>query len=157
MKIRQSTEVNASVDSVWAILTNEYDTISKWARAANSSVVDPAANSINGSPVGGRICNADIGEVTETITVFEPSVHHLAYTAKAESMPYFVRELKGDWRLSGNDQSTAVNFVFEANLSFPFSILARGLLKKQHGKTISETLEDLKLYAETGNIHPDKS
>lgn len=156
MQIDKKIELNVSIEKVWNILADEYHTIGKWARAVESSAENTEAASVNGSPVGGRVCKANIGDVTETITAFDPSTYHLSYTAKSKSMPFFVRGLKGDWLLKDNGSGTSVNLGFKADLMFPFSVLMGWILKRQFDKAITETLDDLKLYSETGKLHPDK-
>ena len=103
------------------------------------------------------MCTADIGEVSETIVVFDPVDHHLAYRAQAKAMPFFVRSLEGDWRLSSVDAGTEVQLGFVANLMFPFSLIAAAPMRRQFRRAIDDTLEDLVLYAETGTVHPDKA
>lgn len=157
MKIDRTVLVRAPVERVWSILADEYAAIGTWARAVSRSAAAPGAPSVGGSPVGGRVCTADIGEVSETITIFDPIDHHLAYRAQAKAMPFFVRSLEGDWRLSSVHAGTQVQLGFVANLMFPFSLIAAVPMKRQFKSAIDETLEDLVLYAETGKVHPDKS
>ena len=39
----------------------------------------------------------------------------------------------------------------------PFGTLMGWAMKRQFATAIDETLEDLKLWAETGQVHPDKA
>ena len=156
MNIDRNVHVAAPVDRIWSILADDYASIGTWARAVSRSAPNPDASPPNGAPVGGRVCTADIGEGTETITVFDPLDHHLAYRARAKRMPFFVRGLEGEWRLSSAEGGTRVQLGFVADLMFPFSLIAAAPMRKQFRVVIDRTLEDLALYAETGQVHPDK-
>ena len=157
MQIARTLRVDAPLDKVWSILADDYATIGDWARAVDSSAPNPDAAPLKGAAVGGRVCTANIGEVTETITTFDPDEHVLAYSAKAKAMPFFVRGLTGTWRLAGETGGTRVDLGFKADLMPPFGALMGWAMKRQFATAIDETLEDLKLWAETGQLHPDKA
>ncbi|MEL6371656.1 MAG: SRPBCC family protein [Pseudomonadota bacterium] len=156
MKIHRSKSINAPVEDVWRVLADHYADVGKRARAVESSSPNENAPTVNGSEVGGRVCQTSIGPATEILTHFDAANHHLKYKAHAEKMPFFVRALYGDWKLSSLGETTKVDFGFEADLSFPFSILMPPLKKIQFKKPIEETLDDLKTLMETGRTHPDK-
>ncbi|PTX55474.1 carbon monoxide dehydrogenase subunit G [Litoreibacter ponti] len=157
MQIARSLTVSAPVDHVWSILATDYAKVGEWARAVQSSEPNTAVVPLAGAPVGGRVCTASIGDVTETIRTFDPEAHVLAYDAKAAAMPFFVRNLSGRWKLHGAGGATEVDLSFVADLMPPFGVLMGWAIRRQFSSAIDETLEDLKLFAETGKIHPDKA
>ena len=157
MRIERDLDVSASADTVWRILADEYALVGQWARAVSSSAPNPAAAPLPGAAVGGRVCTASIGEVTETITVFDPASRTLAYDAKARSMPFFVRGLSGHWTVRPAGSASEVGLRFEADLMAPFDLLMGWAIRRQFRTAIDETLIDLKHYAETGQVHPDKA
>ncbi len=157
MQIARTLHVKAPLEKVWSILADDYATIGDWARAVEQSAANPDAAPLPGAAVGGRVCTANIGEVTETITTFDPKFHVLAYQAKAKAMPFFVRGLTGRWTLETAQGGTRVDLGFKADLMPPFGTLMGWAMKRQFATAIDETLEDLKLWAETGQVHPDKA
>ena len=157
MQIARTLRVEAPVDKVWSILADDYATIGDWARAVEHSAPNPDVAPLPGATVGGRVCTANIGDVTETITTFDPRRRLLAYRAQAKAMPFFVRGLNGRWTLDAATGGTRVDLGFEADLMPPFGPLMGWAMKRQFATAIDETLQDLKLWAETGQIHPDKA
>ena len=92
MQIARALHLKASPRAVWKILADDYAQVGSWARAVHTFV--PNGNApVPGAPVGGRICTASIGEVTETIELFDPDQMTLMYSAQAKSMPCFGRGL----------------------------------------------------------------
>ena len=157
MRIERDLRIEAAPDHVWRILADEYAEVGRWARAVQSSEPNPAAAPLPGAAVGGRICTASIGAVTETITVHDADRRILAYEAQAKAMPFFVRGLSGHWTVTPSGGGSRVGLRFEADLMAPFGALMGWVIRRQFRGAIDETLEDLKLYAETGRVHPDKA
>ncbi|MEM1378734.1 MAG: SRPBCC family protein [Pseudomonadota bacterium] len=156
MYIGRSLRIDADIAHVWTILADDYAKVGDWARAVHSSEPHSNAAPLPGAAVAGRVCTAAIGDVTETIREFDATNHVLGYEAKAKSMPFFVRLLRGHWELKKDGSGTHVDLSFNADLMPPFGTLMGWAMKRQFATAIDETLEDLKLFAETGNIHPDK-
>ncbi|MEL6409937.1 MAG: SRPBCC family protein [Pseudomonadota bacterium] len=157
MQIARTLQIKAPLEKVWSILADDYATIGEWARAVERSAANPDAAPPPGAAVGGRVCTANIGDVTETITTFDPKHHVLAYSAQAKAMPFFVRGLTGRWTLNAVKGGTRVDLGFKADLMPPFGTLMGWAMKRQFVAAIDDTLEDLKLWAETGEVHPDKA
>lgn len=157
MQIARTLHVAAAPDKVWHILAEDYANVGQWARAVQVSTPNTAVAPLPGATVGGRICTASIGEVTETICTYDAENHVLAYDAKAKAMPFFVRNLSGRWTLAPEGEGTSVDLSFVADLMPPFGTLMGWAMRRQFTSAIDETLEDLKHFAETGKIHPDKA
>lgn len=157
MRIERDLRIEAAPDEVWRILADDYAEVGCWARAVEASEPNPDAAPLPGATVGGRVCTASIGAVTETITTFDPERRVLAYAAKAKAMPFFVRGLTGRWTITPAGEASQVGLRFEADLMAPFGALMGWAMRRQFKGAIDDTLEDLKLYAETGQVHPDKA
>ena len=157
MKISRTLNVNASIDQLWEIIANDYENVGQWASAVQQSRANTEAKKVIGSPVGGRVCETDLGPFKETIEVFDSTRKELIYSAQGKAMPFFVKNLKGQWNLDRTSEAnTTVKMTFTADLSFPFSTLMGWMMKMQFVKAIDKTLEELVHYAETGDIHPRK-
>lgn len=157
MRLKRSLEVDAPPETVWRILADEYAEVGSWACAVHASEADATPPPFPGAAVGGRVCTASIGAVTETIREFDAQAMVLAYEAQAASMPFFVRGLQGRLTLAPSGTGTEVGLRFDADLMAPFETLTGWAMRRQFRTAIDETLEDLKPYAETGRIHPDKA
>ena len=157
MRIERDLDLRAAPAEVWRILADEYAEVGRWARAVQASAPNPDAVPLPGAAVGGRVCTASIGAVTETITTFDADRRILAYDARAKAMPFFVRKLSGQWTVAPSGGGSEVGLRFEADLMAPFGALMGWAIRRQFRTAIDETLEDLKLYAETGRVHPDKA
>ena len=157
MQIARRLQVAAAPDILWRIIAEDYADVGTWARAVHVSGPNTAVKPLEGAPVGGRICTASIGDVEETIVTFDPKDRVLAYTAQAKAMPFFVRRLQGVWGLKEGGGGTRVDLQFEATLMPPFELLMGWAMRRQFQTAIDNTLEDLKLFAETGQVHPKKA
>ncbi len=157
MQIERTLQASAPTEKVWYILAEDYANVDRWARAVQKSEPNTNVAPFSGATVGGRICTASIGDVTETIQEYDAAAHVLTYDAHAKAMPFFVRKLSGRWALTPKLDETEVKLTFEADLMPPFDWLMGWAIRRQFQTAINETLEDLKLFAETGTVHPDKS
>ncbi|MFQ6552665.1 SRPBCC family protein [Aestuariibius insulae] len=157
MRIERDLDVKAAPDDVWRILADEYADVGRWARAVQTSEPNAAVAPLPAAAVGGRVCTASIGAVTETIRIYDTENRVLAYDAQAKAMPFFVRKLTGHWTVRPAGSGSEVGLQFEADLMAPFGALMGWVIRRQFKSAIDETLEDLKLYAETGKVHPDKA
>lgn len=153
MNVIQEVTVNASADTLWKILGEDYDKVGDWASGVPSSAPNPEL------PVGqGRVCATNgFGDAKETITEFDEKQRTLSYVAEIEKMPFFVKQVANSWRIEtkGNKRSV-VHMHMKGNLLPVFAQLMGPIMKRQMAKAADETLEELKYYAENGQIHPRK-
>ncbi|MEM9386892.1 MAG: SRPBCC family protein [Pseudomonadota bacterium] len=157
MRIAKQLTVHAPLARVWKIIAEDYDQVGAWASAVATSRENTQATSVNGSPVGGRICETTLGPFKETIRRYSPAEKLLEYSATGEKMPFFVRGLRGRWQLTdAGAHATRVSLEFNASLMFPFSLLMGWMMRIQFSKAINTTLEELVHYAQTGKIHARK-
>ncbi|MEO0974591.1 MAG: SRPBCC family protein [Pseudomonadota bacterium] len=157
MRISKQLTVRAPLARVWKIVAEDYDQVGAWASAVYQSKENTKAHSVNGSPVGGRICETSLGPFQETIEQYSPAKALLEYSATGAKMPFFVRGLRGRWQLRDTGSSTTqVDLEFNAVLAFPFSWLMGWMMRMQFAKAINHTLEELVHYAETGTLHQRK-
>lgn len=157
MKIERTLQAAAPIEKVWQILAEDYVNVDRWARAVHNSEPNTDVAPLSGATVGGRVCTASVGDVTETIQEYDAAAHILTYYAHAKAMPFFVRKLIGRWALTPQLDGTEVKLTFEADLMPPFDLLMGWAIRRQFRTAIDETLEDLQLFSETGRVHPDKS
>ncbi len=94
-----TTTIEASADTVWKVLDAGFLDIAKWAGGVKSSIANPATpKGVNGSSVGGRICDVEgIGETDERITRYDRKMRTLTYSVQAKGLPFFVDRLQNTW------------------------------------------------------------
>ena len=157
MQIRRSITIQAPADRVWTILGPNYLRVQDWASSVNISRNRDAGRAPKGAPASGRVCETSIGPVQETILRYDETGRELAYAAQAEKMPFFVRQMVNNWKISaaGPDQCR-VEMWLEVELSFPFNLLMGWMMRMQLNTVLTEAVDELKHFAETGRPHPRK-
>lgn len=154
MRIVNSIIIDKSADEVWDVLGPRYADVSEWASGVYVSRARSDPPAVPGAPLHGRICETSVGPFKETITRYDPDAKVLAYRATGDKMPFFVRSLSNQWtmeRLGGH--KTRVTSTMTADLVFPFSLLLGWMLKRQFNRVIRESIEELKVFVETGHPH----
>ena len=157
MRINESVQVDAALADVWRILALEYGDVSHWARAVTASKAISADAAADGAPVSGRTCEAAFGAVQERIMRFNSLEHELIYEASGKAIPFFITRLQGRWKLNANSAGTRVRLTFDTDIMAPFSAVLGWLVRRQFAVAIKDTLTDLKHFAETGEVHPQKA
>lgn len=149
---------NVSADKVWQIIGPGFHNVSKWSRA-----VDHAETS--GSPVfdgascSNRACDLNasgFSKISETIIEYNESERRLGYTVDT-GLPGFVMYMANNWRVieTGPDQSK-VEMTITMRMKPLMGFIMGGLFKMNVNKVLNEVIEDLGIYAETGEISEAK-
>ncbi|MEM7601685.1 MAG: SRPBCC family protein [Verrucomicrobiota bacterium] len=142
---RQFT-VNAGVADAWRVVAEEFDEVDKWATS-----VPKSSPIIDSGRISGRTCETSFGKVRERITEFNIEEYVLAYDAQADGMPGFVEGLSTRWKLTPlSSKETQVMVQVTPHLKPGFKMMGPPM-KKQLGKVVDETIEDLKHYLEVGS------
>lgn len=156
MKIYKQIDINAPTDKVWETIGINYADVGKWASAVYQSSIR-SGKTIADAPCYGRLCQTSLGQFTEALVAYDNSNHSLSYVAKGDKMPFFVKQLKASWKLTPNGHNkTTTEMSFDCDIAFPFNVMMGWMMKMQFNKAISETMEDLQYYLETGEVHPRK-
>ncbi|MEM6327841.1 MAG: SRPBCC family protein [Bacteroidota bacterium] len=159
MTIDQSISISAPADKVWAILGDQFHDAHKWASSVNHSEPREAGPAVGDAPfqANGRACETSLGPVRETIRAYDSKARRFSYGAKADKMPFFVKDLQNSWWVTpeGPDESR-VTMVLEVRLLPVFAQVMGPVLRRQFTKVTGEATEELKHYVETGRPHPRK-
>ena len=159
MEIKRTATVNQSIEKVWEIMATDYTKVGEWTSQITFSKPNSEVKTkLDGAPAGGRVCSAPgFGDIKETITHFDEGEKYFRYQADISSMPFFVKGMANNWRFrSLGANKTQVDMKIELDLNaFPGALMAP-VMRSQLGKTSNIILEELKHYAETGEIHPRK-
>lgn len=153
-QMQKSIDINAPADTVWATVTGEFGDVAKWSSglAASHIIVDAQSGQATG-----RVCepypNSLFGNdpVEEELTELDHAIRCLTY--RATKLPKGFRNAQNRWCIvetGANSCRLEISPTAEMN---PFFGL---LFKASVGKIVSDALEELKHYLETGQLHPRK-
>ena len=68
---KMQIKINAPAEKVWGVLAHDFANVGDWATLVPKSSVNHEASVVNGSPVGGRICDTSIGDISEEFTAYD--------------------------------------------------------------------------------------
>jgi len=155
MKIKKTMIVHASVDALWNILGDQYASVGDWTRAINASQ-KISGKTLKGAPAYGRVCDTSGGVFKEKITQYDEERYILAYQVE-EGMPFFVKQGGNTWTLSSlGSQKTQVDMEMLFVIPKVMEWMMGWMMKKQMTQTADIFLDDLKRYAETGQVSAQK-
>ena len=152
MNAQGQITINAPASQVWRILVEDYDKVGEWATAVPESFTNPEV------PEGeGRICSTTLGNTTEVITQLDEQERNFTYSVEPENPPFFLEGIDNTWTVEpkGNNQSV-VSMNADVKLKTAVAPLIAPLMKWRMHKGFGTILEELKYYAETGQVHPRK-
>ena len=175
MKIEKTLSIDAPAERVWKILGPDYVRAGDWASSVYASAAsEPSRENaataghsaaagrrraplITGAPAAGQTCQTSLGPFTESLTAYDESRMHIAYSATGAKMPGFVRSLSNAFHVTpdGPGRST-VRLALSADIAQPFALLMGWVMRRQFDTVLDETLDDLRVYAETGRPSPRK-
>ena len=159
MEVTKNAIINVSADRLWSILGDDFDKVGEWARGVDSSGPNTDAAVPEGANVGGRVCQAPgFGAIKETFTSFDPVEHSYAFEATASKIPSFVRNLTNHTVVKslGPEQSE-VQLRITADTPGVRGALVKAMMTRKFSRGLDEILEDLKIFAESGQISSEKS
>ncbi len=156
MKLTISRQINAPLDTVWDIIGPNYTSAGDWASSVYISGARPGAPKVADAPAAGRVCETSLGPFTETIETYDSRNHMVSYSATGAKMPGFMKGLRNTWHLTPSGNGTKASMTLRASIAFPMNFLMGWMMKIQFKKALSETIDDLKVYAETGRPSPRK-
>jgi len=157
MQIKRQFTVNTSADTVWEILGHHFDRVADWASGVYVSQGNPSARVLPNAPYSGRVCETVIGRFDETITRYDERKRVVAYIAKGEKMPFFVKQLSNHWTVNPlSDNQCRVDMCMEASLLPVFNLIMAPVMRMQFNTVLGESIEELKYFAENNIPHPRK-
>lgn len=156
MELNIIRQINAPLDKVWNIVGPNYTSAGDWASSVYVSGARPGTPKVANAPAAGRVCETSLGPFTETIEAYDDSRHIVSYSATGAKMPGFMKGLRNTWHLTPSGNGTKASMTLRADIAFPMNMLMGWMMKMQFKKALTETIDDLKAYAETGRPSPRK-
>ena len=154
MKFSKQITINASAEKVWDVLGRDFVNIGTWATSVPHSAVNNEAARVNNSPVGGRVCNTDFGDVSEEFTAYDDDKKSLSFRGVFDSK-MFKNLISTNDVVSVDENTAEVKITPNVELTF-IGTLMYPMIKMQLNKAIDQILDDLKYYVENGKPSPAK-
>ena len=150
--------INVSADELWKIIGPGFENAGEWATAVDHSTGDTTPK-FEGATCNERYCKINakgFNQLTEVITIYDQEGRTLAFDV-TEGLPGFVIVSNSHWQIIevGENQSR-VEITITAQTKKLMGSMMGGMLKSNIKKVIPGLFRDLKVYAETGEISPEK-
>jgi hypothetical protein len=152
MNVQRKISINTPVSRLWSILADDYDKVGEWTTAVEASAPNPDV------PEGeGRVCATGFGENRETITHSDSEEHTFTYQVEFAKPPFFLERILNSWSVdAGGDGQSVVQMNADVQLKPIIGAIMGPFLKRGMHRRLDKILDELKYYAETGQIHPRK-
>ena len=159
MTISKQIIIDAPATEVWRVVAHDFHKADQWASSVNHSTRREAGPTPEGCPLdtAGRACDTSIGAIKEEIVHYNETQKSFGYQAKGEKMPFFVKNLVNNWRVTAQDTNRArVDMKLNVKLMPVIGTIMGPMMKLQMGKLLGEAVEELKFFVEQGKPHPRK-
>ena len=153
-----STIFNVSADAIWQIVGPGFSNASTWSRAVDRATTSGEPD-FEGAPCSNRSCELNASgfdKISETIIEYNPEERRLGYSVDS-GLPGFVIYMANNWHIRevGANQSQ-VEMTVTIHLKPFMGTLMGNLFRKNVNKVLDEAIEDLRIYAETGEVSEAK-
>lgn len=145
MVIQKTIQVNAPASKLWEVLWDNYGQVCDWASTVNS----PDYREVKGNETGGRTCVSTWGEIHEIVDYVNEK--NMTYRYHADGLPSMMKSARNLWKVKSTGVNTS-EVSIDLNIEFATlpKILMGWMIIPKMKKDIDQTLEDLKVYVETG-------
>jgi len=151
MKISKSTNINAPAETIWSLIGTEFTDVGNWASGVYHSSAKSGMSKVPSAPVAGRTCETSLGPFSEEIVAYSDSDMHIAYSVSGEKMPGFMKSTVAEWSIRESPAGVCTaTMTMTADIAQPFAFLMGWMIKKQFTTAVIDAMDDLKVYAETG-------
>ncbi len=157
--VKRESTIDATVEELWQILSSAFTDVGTWASGVNWSKPNPQATQVlDGAPTGGRICDVPgFGQTDERIIRFDLQSHTIGYSATSEKLPGFVSNLQNIWNIrEAGPEAARVSSNLSADVRGIRGVVMGPMMKSRFGKAVDRFIEDLRVYAETGDVSEHK-
>jgi len=150
--------INVSADELWEIVGPGFNNVSEWASSVDHAVTSGQPK-FEGATCSERTCDLNakgFDKILEVITIYNPEDRILAFDV-IEGLPGFVYVSNSHWAIKeiAPGQSQIVITVNIKAKRFMGTLMG-GMFKANLNKAIPTIIQDLTIYAETGEISETK-
>ncbi|MEM6344343.1 MAG: SRPBCC family protein [Bacteroidota bacterium] len=157
VQVEQSIYIDVPLDSLWKITALEFEKIGDWSAGVKSSE-GGSIGGFNGEIYTERVCvpgYKGFKKTTEKIIDYQPQQYFFTYQI-AQGLPEMVRYATNTWTHEAEGKGTRISMKVNMELQGIMGSLLKNSMKKRMAKILLENLEELKVYAETGELHERK-
>ena len=156
--IDKTDTINASSERIWEILSDGFTDIGSWASAVDHSEAHDKAAAPAGASAGGRTCQVPgFGFTDERFTHFDEANKTLSFSVEAEKIPGFFKNMESTWKVVSTGPNTStVTTKIAGEATGVKGALVRPMMKRKFSGLLDQGYEDLKVYAETGQVSDAK-
>lgn len=154
MNFSKQITVNVPANKVWDITGHDFANIGEWATAVSHSEAIDKLPSVNNSPVGGRLCDTTLGQVSEEFTSYDEAKKTFSFKGVFDSVMF--KSIVNTTKVTKIDDNTSEVKISPAIELSMLGTIMSPMIKMKLNKTIDELLNDLKYYAEHGKPSPTK-
>ena len=156
VSVAESIMINIPVEKLWEITALQFDKIGTWSAGITNSEGHGTSNL-------GAVCNErkcvpsykGFKETTERIIDYRPENYEFTYQIVA-GLPKMVKKATNTWKHIGKEGRTHLIMQINMELQGVMGFLMKGIMLGKMKKILKENLEELKVYAETGQLHERK-
>ncbi|NRB53191.1 MAG: SRPBCC family protein [Saprospiraceae bacterium] len=151
MEVQKSIYIDLPPAELWKITADDFVQVDKWISGVNLAEG-------TGQGVGAaRTCTPSykgFSETTERIIDFQPTS---SFTYQiVEGMPKMIAFATNTWKHEPQGEGTLMSMQVKMQVKGFMGTLMKGFMKKRMKGVLQDALEELKLYAETGDLHERK-
>ena len=156
VSIAESIVINLPKDKLWEITALQFDKIGLWSAGVKDSEG-------HGTSQIGAVCNErqcepaykGFKKTTERIIDYRPENYEFTYKIAA-GLPKMVTNATNHWTHVEVENGTRLTMSVNMELKGLMGRIMKGAMQKNMKKVLKENLEELKIYAETGQVHERK-
>lgn len=157
MKVNTDLEINAPATEVWKVLGSQFSEIATWCATVKTSRPRQVGKPLLGAPSTGRECDTIYGHFTETFLEYSNDTMGMYYEVTSKKLPFFIKGFFNRYAVKPlGPQRSLVSMRAGAKMMQPFGWLMSPMMERQMGKSLTNQVEELKHFIETGKPHPRK-
>ena len=155
---KESDTINVSAEKLWEIVGKQFAHAYEWSTAVDHSSGSGTAQ-FEGATCDARSCDLNakgFNKVDEKITNYDDEKMNLVYDVVG-GLPGFVEKATNNWTIvSVGENQSKIIMKMRFNVKGLMGALMKGVMKRQIEKIINTSMNDLKVYAETGKPSAEK-
>ena len=158
ISIDKTDTINASADRIWEILSDGFADIGTWASAVDHSEAHTKAAAPAGATAGGRTCEVPgFGFTDERFTHYDEANKTFSFSVEAEKIPGFFKNMASTWKVVATGPETSrVTTKIAGEATGLMGALVSPMMKRKFSGLLDQGYEDLRVYAETGQVSDAK-
>ena len=151
--------INVSAEELWKIVGDDFANVGKWSTSVDHSS-GSGTPAFEGATCSDRGCDLNakgFSSIKEKLVQYDAEKHELTYEVY-DGFPGFVKLASNHWTVKSLSPTTSqVEMNVTMKMKPLMGSLMGGLMKKNINSLLPTVLNDLKVYAETGEVSESKA